>query len=495
MKKRRQLIFIVLCVACCIFPLVTFPAAGNQEAESEDAEVEWPAFFDEDGAWNSAFLEEAGDYFSYKFGFRQQYVTVNSAVKGTVFHTSGSDNVLKGQDGWLYYETTVDDFLGNETLSDLQLAEIVSNLELVQTTLADVYGIDFVFTISPNKNSLYPEHMPALYEANAETRNSTRLRAMLAESEVAYVDLYALFESQDEVLYHRTDSHWNNRGAALVNTALMTALGRDSYDYSSCGSYTETDFLGDLLKQVYPTVEGSAAESLFYEEEIYYEKERTYTTVDEIESNYDPEIETVNDEGTGSVVMFRDSFGNSLLPFVADEFAEGFFSRANPFTVYEAVDRQADTVIAEIVERDLDLLQEAAPVLAVQDVVSDFYAQDIYMPDAFETGVYATAAAGEYPAGNSVYLKITGELDPDVLTADSVTYISIYNEETYDWYVYPVYYAAESATDEERAAYGYTAYFEQGDLYAAGIYEVSVLIQNGEETVRSENLTQIVIDE
>ena len=42
------------------------------------------------------------------------------------------------------------------------------------------------------------------------------LKPYLEDRGVRYLDLFTLFESQDEVLYLKTDSHWNNKGAFLV---------------------------------------------------------------------------------------------------------------------------------------------------------------------------------------------------------------------------------------------------------------------------------------
>ena len=35
----------------------------------------------------------------------------------------------------------------------------------------------------------------------------------------------------------------------------------------------------------------------------------------------------------GSMLMYRDSFGESLLPFVADEIGQGYFSRLVPYNL------------------------------------------------------------------------------------------------------------------------------------------------------------------
>ncbi len=72
-------------------------------------------------------------------------------------------------------------------------------------------------------------------------------------------------------------------------------------------------------------------------------------------------ISTANDGGNKSVLMFRDSFGNALYPFAANDFEQARFSRALP---YDLTDIGAyDLVVIEIVERNIGNLLEYPPVL------------------------------------------------------------------------------------------------------------------------------------
>ena len=60
--------------------------------------------------------------------------------------------------------------------------------------------------------------------------------------------------------------------------------------------------------------------------------------------------------------MFRDSFGNTLYPFLADSFGQATFSRSMPYRLTMLEDTGADTVLIELVERNLDYLCTRAPV-------------------------------------------------------------------------------------------------------------------------------------
>lgn len=60
--------------------------------------------------------------------------------------------------------------------------------------------------------------------------------------------------------------------------------------------------------------------------------------------------------------MFRDSFGNTLYPFMAGSFGQATFSRSMPYQMSLLEQTGADTVVIELVERNLDYLCTRAPV-------------------------------------------------------------------------------------------------------------------------------------
>ena len=76
----------------------------------------------------------------------------------------------------------------------------------------------------------------------------------------------------------------------------------------------------------------------------------------------DQRIETENPSKAGSLLMFRDSFGNSLYPFMAEEYGRALFSRSMPYQLGLLEQTGADTVVVELVERNLDYLAVRAPV-------------------------------------------------------------------------------------------------------------------------------------
>ena len=185
----------------------------------------------------------------------------------------------------------------------------------------------------------------ALREAGAEE---------LERQGVDYLDCFALFRGQEETLYFKTDSHWNGKGAALAADAVNKALGRSSGYFD--GPFTREEVhKGDLYDMLYPAGEGLEADPV-------YSGELTIEYDVPIRSAENLTIMT-HGGGEGSLVMFRDSFGNNLYPYLADSFGAALFSRSMPYRLDLVAQREADYVAAELVERNLRYLIQNVPVM------------------------------------------------------------------------------------------------------------------------------------
>ena len=359
--KKGKLIYCILFFAICLCPSLGM-LVTKQETSSENRQLsEFPSPKTEEGKINVEWLSQAGDYFQEHFAFRNELVTGNALLHGRLLETSTADGVIQGKNGWLYYKDSLDDYLGQDLLSDRSLFNIAHMLSMTQQALEEK-GVNFLFTIAPNKNSLYGDNMPYYDKLKVSGQtNRENLEDWLKMEKVAYADLYQALMEEDEVLYHARDSHWNNKGAALAADVLMDALGKDHDSYEGESYTVRRDYTGDLDTMLYPLASTA-------DDEIYYDKETTYATVEEIQSNFDPRITTVNPVKEGSLVMYRDSFGNALLPYMADAYANAYFSRGIPYQLMDVETHSADTVIIERAERFLPEMSQFPPVLTAKEI-------------------------------------------------------------------------------------------------------------------------------
>jgi len=349
MKKRNLFwcftaAFLLLGLTLSMGTLVFGPSKGgaNEQLSSR------PRLILGDGSWNPDYLSDAASWYSDHFFLRQELISVNNLVSAKFFGISGSDSVILGKDGWLYYADTLADYADTNEMAERELFGAANNLALMAEYCRN-NGKKFLFAMAPNKNSLYPMNMPERIPRGSNG-NRKGLFAWLESMEVPYVDLFERFGREDEVLYFAHDSHWNSKGAALGADAINAGFGVKSDYYHS--NFTQMQpHEGDLYEMLYPAFRDREGDPV-YPGELKF----TYTGNGKAPDSIT--LETAG-EGEGKLLAYRDSFGNLLYPYLADTYGEVLFSRA---TVYDLTP-DADYVLIELVERNIKYLLTYVPVM------------------------------------------------------------------------------------------------------------------------------------
>lgn len=445
--KKLKILYCVFFFCICLVPSVGMLFTEAEQSLENRNLSEFPELINEQGL-NIEWLSQAGDYFQEHFALRNEMVTANALINGKLLETSTASGVIQGSDGWLYYTDSLADYLGTDPMSDRSLFNVAHMLSMMQKGL-NQKGVNFLFTVAPNKNSLYGEHMP-YYDSMkvSDEKNLFRLKGFLEEENVNYADLYETLSQEEETLYHKTDSHWNNKGAALAADTLLNMVGKEHYSYVDAEYEIRRDFEGDLDKMLYPL-------ALTEDDEIYYKDDFTYQYVEEIESTFDTRIHTTNPAKDGSLVMYRDSFGNALLPFMAEDYGMAYFSRGVPYQLSDVDINMADTVIVERAERFLPEMAQSPPVMEAVPVDSGF------IPGNGETEQVSDGAGEIRMVSQGLQKKITGRILPEYLSTRTRIYIRINDQNVYE--AFPMDIVEDGKTDSG----GFCLYIPESALQTA----------------------------
>lgn len=396
MKKVLIPIFVAGVLLLSVTLAVGILFAGPAEAGANEVLSKAPVLVDKDGKLNDYFLNDAATWLSDHFFGRQELISVHNKTVSTVFSTSSSDNVILGTGDWLYYEPTLGDYTGTAVATDREIFMAANNLALMQE-YCESQGRAFAFVIAPNKNSLYPENMPE-YGAVSQQTNAQALHNKLDEMGVSYIDLFAVFDEQEEVLYFAHDSHWNSKGAALGADSINAAFGVQSNYFG--GDFSQSEYhLGDLYEMLYPSFMDTEKNPV-YGGELAFEFTGKATKADSIT------LETASRK-EGSLLCYRDSFGNLLYPYLADSYATCRFSRAVSYDLTQ----DGDYVLIELVERNISYLYTYLPVMPAP-------LRELSLPEATGSVTVQTKEAKTPEA----LLQIKGTL-PVQADADSSVYV------------------------------------------------------------------------
>lgn len=411
--RKVQLAFVALILALLLVPGLGLVVWGPASAGANEVPAQMPELTERDGLLNTAYLSELADYVNDGFYARQELITLWAQLLTPLGH-SAEDDVILGTDGWLYYAPEIEQWAGVETMTDREIFAAAYNLSLMQEYAAGL-SARFAFTIAPDKSSLYPEHLPGYPESDAPS-NAERLKTVLDELDVAYVDLFEFFESQDEVLYFEHDSHWNSRGAALAADAINSALGVSS-NYGEGFDYETSQHTGDLFEMLYPAGEDGETND-----------EPTAMNFNQGE-NVRPDSITIDTTGAGelNLLMFRDSFGELLYPFMAESSAAARFSRMAAYDLTLAEELSSTAVVIELVERNLSWLYEQAATYPAPERELEFTAAQSGTATATFEEAYEDAhrvsgvISGEMDVASPVYIEYNGVVYAAGLTSDGYT--------------------------------------------------------------------------
>lgn len=349
MKRFLKIAYCVLFIALLFLPVYSMPLKAKVTGD----ETEPPALTDENGV-NGNFPSETDAYLADNFTFRGALIDALAGIEASVFSASPEEQVIVGKDGWLYFSETLGDYTGENRFSDREINELARTLELINEYVTG-RGAKFLFFSAPNKNTVYPEHMPRRYPRGDKNTNLYRLTRRLGE-EPWYLPLVPLLENNEKQLYYKRDTHWNDRGALIVYNAVMERLGLPAVDFAAGGETVSNTAHGDLDGMLFPNSE-------HFDEHIGYNYDYGYKFVSRVRSMLDMHITSGNDGAAGSLLMFRDSFSNALIPFFAESFKKCEFTRAMPYDLTVLEGGEYGAAVIEMVERNLDNITSSAPVM------------------------------------------------------------------------------------------------------------------------------------
>lgn len=372
MKKQvLPVCFLAVSLFLCLVLSVGIVFDGPSQAGANEQLSERPQLRTEEGAVNWDYLSQLSDWFRDRFFLRQELISLDHWLSAKLFSTSGDPGVILGREGWLYYTDTLADYTGTDPMSDRELFAAANNLALMADYCRE-QGREFLFVIAPNKNSLYSGNMPD-YGHRTELSDAQRLMAALAARNVPTLDLFAAFSQEEETLYFAHDSHWNTKGAALGADLINAAFGVESNYYGADFSET-TAHAGDLYAMLYPAFTDPEQDHV-YGGELNYSFTTSATRSDAI-------VLSTESSSPGSLLAYRDSFGNLLFPFLADRYGTARFARS---TSYDLT-KEADHVLIELVERNLSYLTENLPVMPAPQA-------EIILPETDSGTISVTASS------------------------------------------------------------------------------------------------------
>ena len=329
-----------------IYPLVIFgavllfggallnlfwPKRTQIELENRKA-AQSPAFSIEgllDGSWQSSFAIWMQD----QFVLRDQWINAQRATDEIVFQKVEEGGILIGKDQWMFTKLF--------TVDDSTQKQLDKNVQAVSDFAAKYPG-KVTFLLAPSASVIYSEELPDGAPMVDENAMLDEIFSEIGQS-ADVLDLRDVFTAnKDQYLYFKTDHHWTPLGAYLAYQQFCTLKGLTPFDCAARESATVEDFQGTHYSATRLwNVENDSITYYPLENpmtifritgEAQYEPETTenlintekFSTRDKYAAFLDGNngYSVIEGNGTGSILVVKDSYANSFIPYLTENYAK-----------------------------------------------------------------------------------------------------------------------------------------------------------------------------
>lgn len=309
--------FFCLFLGCLLVWHILLPDREASETENRTL-AQLPAF-----SWESlkdgSYTEAVEEYFADQFPLRDGWTGLKARAEQLIGKSEFNGVYLCG-----------DTLISKVETPDMELVE--KNLSYVRR-LAEKTDAKITLGLIPSAAEVWRERLPA----GAESWDQT---ALLGESGIGFQA--ALAAHSGEQIFYRTDHHWTALGAFYGANALLETLGKESLKADSFTAETaSTDFNGTLYStsgihwlepdamefwveedglSVTSWRDGGPEEAALYDCS-YLEKKDKYSA---FLGGNQPLCVIQNENVTdgSKLLLIRDSYADSLAPFLAQRFSE-----------------------------------------------------------------------------------------------------------------------------------------------------------------------------
>ncbi len=296
-------------------------------------------------------------------GLRDVLLAANSAEHWFALGRSPSALVEQAAEGWCFHGgESRDVYRGLRPLRADELEGWVQRLRERRDFLA-ARGIRYLFVLCPNKETIYPERVPAHWKKVGPTRLEQLVERLAREPDSPFLDLRpALFAAKagdrpEDWVYTRMGTHWNGRGGHAAYAAIVARLQADfaalvPVPAGSSRAVEATGATDSLATQLYLARWIHQRQYALELPERGYEVQRA--------STYNPgaQLVTRKDIDAPRLLWVHDSFGPFLEALLCESFAFVEAHWTHDLPVEAVLEARPDVVLETYVER---LLVEDQP--------------------------------------------------------------------------------------------------------------------------------------
>lgn len=323
---RRNKFIAITFIIFLLIPLLDniFHFSPVKELFEKRAVVKRPEF-----SLSQEYLQKFEKFFNDNYGMRKSLIFLNAQMSDKVFNESPDNRAIKGKDGWLYFDNydSLLDASGKAFLSEKLINRGVESLYRNWQDLR-AKNIDYLLVIAADKSTVYPEFLPSYIKVAKERRIDKLLDALRAKyPDFPILDLRPILlqAKKKEVVYHKTDTHWNKRGAHYAYVEMMKRLGIKPHLRKDFINHSDQVIRGDIAD-----IMGIDATNIDYNLERKFKKKSREISAKKFTELHKPNLFIHKNTNLPRLFVYKDSFFGHLGDFVSEHFSQSLYTNEFP---------------------------------------------------------------------------------------------------------------------------------------------------------------------
>lgn len=319
----KKILFIIICIITLILSIIFFVSKKTEFSENENRYLATMPSLKIESIKSGDFVNELQDYITDNFPFRDAFVGLKTKVELLVGKKDIND-IYIGKDGYMLTK-----------YSSINTKKIIKTIRTFKDNNEDI-NINLI--LLPSSISIYKEKLPKYAITDSETEVINQIYKSV---DVKTIDVYdrLMDMKKDYNMFYKTDHHYTTYGAYGTyqeycnnnnidyfdqNFFKKTKVTSDFYGtlYSKTNNYdvspdemvlfkTNTDF---SVKYMDKDIETKS----LYDYKFLKEKDKYSVFL----SNNHSLIQITNNNVSNNdeLLVIKDSYGNSFVPFVAENY-------------------------------------------------------------------------------------------------------------------------------------------------------------------------------
>ena len=321
---RKNYLLYGFTIIILILTLISFFDEDKIFSEFENRNLKSKVNFSIERFINGKFQEEYEEYINDQMPLRDEWITIKS-ISEYLLGKIENNGIIYGSNKRLF-----------EKFDSFNEERLKNNVEAINK-FSEKYIDKVSLMIVPNSYEIYREDLPKGSQQVNQVEMINKIYSNLIYSNNINV-LDEFINKKSEYIYYNTDHHWTTYGAYLAYCNFIESIGFTPIDLSDYNSIILDEFYGSYFSKAKPfNIQGDRLTYYQFDNlEMEIVGDKNYDSIYDISkaelrdkyslflrgNNSLTIIKNSKLQNNKKILVIKDSFANSLVPFLTQNFEE-----------------------------------------------------------------------------------------------------------------------------------------------------------------------------